>query len=172
MGTRNASRYTRFLDAADMSLTPSNATTGVWASQLASNIYSFHKAAAATTSVINLPVPRSFGQLKSDDLGPSIIKVYYKVATADLTSAPTAVLNKLQGPATTGIVARAAVTQALTFGGIDTVGQTSTAGDHIAIVTLAAPLVLQDNESLVLALTMGEAATSVLDIFGMQVTYA
>lgn len=172
MGTKTADRLTRFLSAADMSFNVQHATTGVWTSQLSSNIYSYHKAAAATTSVLNFGIPRSPGMSKSDDNAVAAVRVFYKVTTADLSSAPTAVLNLLTAPTTTGIVARAAVTQALTFGGIDTVGLTATAGDHIAIVTLAAPQVMNNNTTLVLALTMNEAATSVLEIFGMQITYA
>lgn len=167
----NAKATTRFFSAADLGLTAANATTGVWASQLAANIYSLHKAAAATTSVVNIPIPPSPRSEPNDDAQPSVIKVYYKVATADLSAAPTAVLNQITAPTGTGIVARAAVTQVLSFGGVDAVGTTATAGDHIAIVTVTTPATKPDTDAYVLALTMNEAATSVLDIFGAQVTY-
>lgn len=172
MGSKPASSFKKWYGAADLPLLPSNATTGAWASQLSSNIYSLHKAAAATNSVMNIPVPKSHATGRSDAMAVTEVRVFYKVATADLSSAPTAILNKLTAPNTTGIVARTAVTQALTFGGIDAVGLTATAGDHEAIVTPAAPVTQNDNDTLVLSLTMNEAATSVLDIFGMQVTYA
>lgn len=163
---------TRFYSDRELGLSPSSATTGVWASQLSSGITSLHKAAAATTSVVNLPIPKSGGGQYNEDKLVSVIKVFYKVATADLTSSPTAVLEKITAPTGTGIVAKTDVAQTVTFGGVEAVdGKTSTSGDHILIVTVTAPAQLANTDSLVLEVTMGEAATSVLDIFGIQVTY-
>jgi hypothetical protein len=165
----------RSYSAAQLGLQAGNATTGVWATQLSSNIYSLHKAAAATTSVVNLGIPGGprGGIPTNEDAQVSIIEVFYKVSTANLTSAPTAILNLLTMPGGTGtgIVARSAVTQVLTFAGVDTVGTTSTNGDHIAVVTITTPFTMLDSDHLNLSLTMNEAATSVLDIFGITVTY-
>ena len=161
----------RVFSVAGLGVTAASARTGAWTFALASNIVSLNKAAASTTSVVNIPVPHSPRSEPNDDAQVSIIKVYYKVTTANLTSAPTAVLNQITGPTATGIVARTAVTQVLSFGGVDTVGTTATSGDHIAIVTVTTPSSAPDTDSYVLALTMNEAGTSVLDIFGAQVTY-
>jgi hypothetical protein len=93
-----------------------------------------------------------------------------------LTSAPTVVLQKITEPGAggTGLGAIAAVTQALTFSGIDTIGKVSgagAAGSHVGVVTITGPAYLSDQESLFATFTMNEAATSVLDIFGIAVTY-
>ncbi len=152
-----------------------SATTGAWISALTSNIFSFHKAAAGTTSVVNISIPPGprGGLPTNDDAQVSIIELFYLVATTNLTSAPTAILNLLTMPggAGTGIVARSAVTQVLTFAGVDTVGTTATNGNHIAVVTITTPFTMLDSDHLSLSLTMNEAATSVLDIYGITVTY-
>ena len=157
----------RTYSPAALALTPSNATTGVWASQLASNVYSFHKAAAGTTSVVNISVPKTEDPGSEDNKIKSIA-VQYKVSTANLTSAPTAVLNKITYNAD-GTTTRAAVTQTLAFSGLNAVG--TAIGDYWATVTITTPAQLADNEDYVLALTMNEAATSVLDINAVQVDY-
>jgi hypothetical protein len=159
-----------------LSMTAANATTGVWtlalsAAAVPTGYVGLHKAAAATTSVVHFNVPRG---PKSGRIGK--IEVFYQVTTAALTSAPTAVLNKhtIPGGTGTGLAALAAVTQTLTFAGIDAVGTAAgaaAAGAHIAVVTITTPATLADYEALALTLTMNEAATSVLDITGMAVTW-
>ena len=154
-----------------------SATTGVWTMALSAagtpaGTFTLHKAAAATNSVLHFPIPLS----PLEDARPAIIEVYYLVTTADLTTAPAAVLNKMTYPTSggTGLAALAAVAQTLTFGGIDTIGKVSgagAAGSHVAIITVTTPSLLADTDGLHLQLTMGEAATSVLDIFGATVTY-
>lgn len=166
----------RVLSPLQLGMTAANATTGVWtlalsAAALPSGYVGLHKAAAATTSVVHFNIPRDpkGGRL-------SVIEVFYQVTTADLSSAPTAVLNKftLPGGAGTGLAALAAVTQVLTFAGVDAVGIASgaaAAGAHIAVVTVSTPFALADDEVLALKLTMNEAATSVLDITGLALTW-
>ena len=163
-----------------LGLTAANATTGVWALLLSqtgmpAGMVTLHKNAAATNTVIHFGIPQGpkGGLPTCEDARVSIIEVFYKVQTANLSSAPTAVLNKITNPgaAGTGIAALAAVTQSLTFAGVDSVGTTSTNGDHIAVITVTTPFTPNDNESLHLQLTMNEAGTTVLDITGMSVTY-
>ncbi len=62
----------------------------------------------------------------------------------------------------------------VTFAGVDTVGTAfgaGAAGSHIMVMTLATPYNIVDADSLVATITMNEASTSVLDIFGISVTY-
>ena len=164
----------RSYDILTLGLDPNAATTGVWTTQLSSNLLSLHKAAAATTSVVTIPIPRS-PRLPSLAIGPflqvAVIEVFYKVTTANLTSAPTAVLNRQTAPGGlgTGTVARLAINQTLTFAGLDTIGTIQ--GDHIAVITPSPLPILDDYDSMYVTLTMNEAATSVLDIFGITVTY-
>ena len=178
----------RTFTAAELGVHPDNFSAGAWYSLLSSGIYSLHKDPAASESVINIPLPRvqrpdyptqeRLGWESKYDLNPIIksIEVFYKVTGADLSSAPTAVLNKQTYPGDTGsgLVSNAAVTQALTFAGVDAIGIASgadAAGSHIAVVTLTTPTTYAETEAFVLSLTMNEAATSELDIFGIAISF-
>jgi len=170
MAGQNATGTTRFFGVRDLGLQPNDFTGGTWTVAASSNIWRANKAAAATTSVIHLPVPRSPRGFTAEDYAPASIACFYSVATAALSSAPTAVLNLITAPTATGTVARSAVTQTIAFSGLDSVGTAT--GDHIATVSITTPAVLLDTDHLYLALTMNEAATSVLNFFGIRVTYS
>lgn len=172
----------RSFSIAQLGVFPASATTGVWTEQLSTGMFSLHKAAAATTSVVSIQIPHGpqggiGGISTNQDTNIQLIELFYLVSTADLTSAPTVALNKVTLPGGllgTGFAANATVTQTLTFAGVDTIGKVSgagAAGSHIAVVTLTTPAVLADTDALILTITMGEAAASVLDIFGVTVTY-
>lgn len=173
----NSGALKRSYNAMQLGANVDSATTGAWTMALSAagvpaGTHTLHKAAAATVSVLHLPIPTSV----IEDARPAIIEVFYLVTTANLTSAPTFVLNKMTYPggSGTGLAALAAVTQTLTFAGVDAVGTAAgagAAGSHIAVITITSPSLLQDTDSLHLQLTMNEAATSVLDIFGITVTY-
>lgn len=174
----NSRTLKRSYNVAQLGMSPTNFTTGVWTTQLSSGLFSLHKAAAGTTSVVNIPVPHHprGGLPTNEDAAISIIEVFYLVSTANLTSAPTAVLARHTQPGGlgTGFVAEAAITQVLSFAGVDTVGTAfgaGAAGSHIAVVTVTTPSTLPDTDALVVELTMNENAASVLDIFGISVTY-
>ena len=144
-----------------------------------SGLVSYRKAAAATTSVVQIQIPHAprGGFPYNEDTAISIIEVFYAVTTAALTSAPTVVLNKqtYPGGTGTGFAATSTIAQSLTFAGVDAVGTAAgagAAGSHIAVVTVSTLAAALDTESTILTITMNEAATSVLDIFGITVTYA
>jgi|SRR5687768_3214433 len=165
----NSSARARFYNVAELGLHAGNATTGVWATALASNKYTLRKAAAATTSVVNIPVPKAQQGQYEEDARVATIRIDYTVSTAALSSAPTVILNNLKFDSTNGDLERTAVTQTVTFGGLDAVG--TAVGDHFALVTVTTPTALTEDESLVVSITMNEAATSVLDLNGIKVTY-
>lgn len=146
---------------------------GTWADDLASNVLSFKHSDANDTSVVAIPIPKAnIGPWTQN--APSIIKVPYTVVTADLDAAPTAVLDKQVWSSSTGIVTRSAVTQVLTFAGVDTVGVAAgagAAGTHIAVVTITTPEHLGEGEAYFLELTLNAGATTVLNIQGLEVTY-
>ncbi len=177
----NARTIKRSYGVLELGVNVDTATTGAWTMALSAagapaGTLSFHKAAAGTTSVLHIGIPQSPWGGSNDNAQVSIIEFFYLVTTADLTSAPTVVLNKMTYPggAGTGLAALAAVTQSLTFAGVDSIGKVSgagAAGSHIAVVTITTPAALTDQQSLHLQLTMGEAAGSVLDVFGISVTY-
>lgn len=158
----------RTFSVAEIPLTPSSATTGVWASQLASNKLTFHKAAAATTSVVNIPIKKDAAP-GSEDNRIASISVSYTVATAALSSAPTAALRVLTTDATSGALTATTIAGALTFSGTNTVG--TAAGTYFATFTPTTPTQIADTSSVILELTMNEAATSVLDINSVKVDY-
>lgn len=168
----------RSYNVAQLGFQLGNATTGAWTTQLSSGLYSLHKAAAGTTSVLNIPIPHAprGGNPTNEDAQVSIVEIFYLVSTANLTSAPTIACNKqtYPGGTGTGFVANATVTQVLSFAGVDTVGTAfgaGAAGSHIAVMTISTPITLIDTDSLIATITMNEGATSVLDIFGITVTY-
>mgnify|MGYP001591717419 FL=1 len=109
---------TRLFNCGDVTI---KGMTGTWAEDLASNVFSYKHTDADDTSVVAIPVPRYNGG-KTWRNSPSIIKVTYTVTTAALEAAPTAVLDKMSWASATGVTTRSAVTQALTFGGVDAVG--------------------------------------------------
>ena len=152
------------------SLNP-QATTGVWAYQLAASIISFHKAAAATVSVVSFAIPHMDKGGLYQEGAVTKISLQYKVATAVLTTAATAILHKLTTNPTTGVTTEAAEPQTLTFSGTDATGGTSAVGTFNAIVTVTTPNVLDDNTKYVLEITFNEAATTVLDVYGANITY-
>lgn len=173
----------RAFNCLQLGMTAANATTGAWTLALSSaavpsGMVNLHKVAAGTTSVVHFNIPHGprGGLPTNEDAQVVTIEVFYQVTTANLTSAPTAVLNKYTTPGATGtgLGALAAVTQVLSFAGVDSVGTAAgagSAGAHIAVITITTPFTLADYENLALQLTMNEAATSVLDITGIAVTY-
>jgi hypothetical protein len=175
----NSSYRLRFFNVLELGLTAANATTGVWtlalsAAGVPASTVSLDKAAAGTTSVIHIPVPRAQKAEAQEDGQATVLKLFYNVTTANLTTAPSVVLNKVSQNTSTGLNTITAITQAITFAGVDAIGKVAgaaAAGSHIAVVTITTPVTLADNETLIATFTMGEAATSVLDITGMSVAY-
>ena len=175
----SSSANKRFFTVSELGLTAASATTGAWtlalsAAGVPAGVVSLDKAAAATNSVIHIPVPKDLKESKQEDGQVASFALVYNVTTADLTTAPSCVLKKFSYSTATGLTATATQTTTIAFTGIDTVGKVSgaaAAGSHIATVSITTPFSLADNESLVATFTMGEAATSVLDITGLQVTY-
>lgn len=169
----NARTLKRSYNVLQLGMTAANAVTGVWALQ-SGTLWSLHKAAAGTVSVVHIPIPQApkGGLPTNEDAQVSIIEVFYLVGTAVLTSAPTVAINRqtYPGGTGTGVAATTAGTPAptLTFAGLDGVG--TAIGSHIAVMTYATPYNLVDTDSLIAAVTMNEGATSVLDIFGITVT--
>lgn len=175
----NSSSNGRFFTVSELGLSAASATTGVWtlalsAAGVPANTVSLDKAAAATTSVVHIPIPKAPNGRYLEDGPVASFSLFYNVTTADLTTAPAVALYKYTMNTSTGLVVIAAITQTIAFGGIDAVGKVSgagAAGSHIATCTITTPAALANNESLVSKWTMGEAATSVLDITGLSVTY-
>lgn len=150
-------------------------TTGTWAFATASNITTFDHTDGDDTSILTIPVPKPDFGLGWQN-APSAINVTYTLTTADLDAAPTAVLNKLSYNSSTGVVTRSAVTQAtIAFGGVDSTGTAAgagAAGTHIVTVAPATIEALDDTENYVLELTFNAAATTVLKVTTISVSYA
>jgi len=171
----NARTLKRSYNVLQLGMTAANSITGVAALSQASGLWSLNKAAAATVSVLHVPIPPApkGGLPTNEDAQLSIVEFFYIVGAANFTSAPTIVLNRQTYPGGTG-TGTAAVTAGgpaptLTFAGLDGVG--TAIGSHIAVATYAAPYNLVDSDSLIAALTMNEAATSTWQFFGLTATY-
>ena len=149
-------------------------TTGAWTWATTSNVQTFKHTAAAESSIVSLPVPDPKLPGKTQN-APSKITVAYTVVTADLSGAPTAVLNKYSYASSTGVTTRTAVTQAtLTFGGVDSVGTASgagAAGTHTVVIQPATVAALADNEKYLAEITFPCAATSAVGITNVEFTY-
>jgi len=166
----NSRTRKRNLSVLDLGLTAANSVTGVAALTITGGTAKLTKAAAATVSVVNIPVPKQPIDAGFEDGRIASVSVAYSVATAGLTGAPTATLNKQTINATTGAVTTATIAGTLTFVGTNAVG--TAIGDYIATFTVTAPAATADTDALFLALTMNEAATSVLSINGASVDYS
>ena len=175
----NSSQNKRFYTPVELGLSAASATTGAWtlafsAAGAPTSTVSLDKAAAATNSVLHITLPKGSKGNGYEDSPIASFALFYNTTTADHTTAPAVVLRKYTMNTTTGLVVIATVATTLVFSGVDAIGKVSgaaAAGAHIATATITTPAALLDNESLVSTWTMGEAATSVLDITGMQVTY-
>jgi len=150
--------------------------TGTWAFVLASNVLTFDHTDADDTSTVAIAIPAAnFGPGWQDEIKK--ISVTYTVVTAALDAAPTAVLNRNSWVASTGVYTRAAVTQTLTFEGVDTVGTAAgagAAGTHVAVITIADADLLNRTtlRNYLLELTFNAAATTSLKITGISIDYA
>jgi len=165
-------RLTRFYSSDDLGWVAGNFVTGTWTKTVGSNIIYWRKTATDETSTLYTTVPHSTSGLYGEDAKVSVVTIPYVIGTADLDAAPTATMNKISIPAATGVVARAAVTQVLSFGGDDAVGVAfASGGQHTAIITVTTPLLLTDEETLNVELAVNAAAGTTIDFYGMQVTY-
>ena len=167
-----ANKLTRFYHALELGMTATNFTVGTWAFDLTSNVVTFLKAAADNTSVVIIPIPASPNGALGEDRQVSIIKIPYVVGIADLDAAPSAVLDLVSIPATTGVAARSAIAETETFTGDDAVGIAfASGGQHVHIITVDTPVTTQTDEHLILEWTVNAAATSTVRFYGIEVTY-
>src|SRR5438128_176372 len=119
----NSRTLKRSFNVAHLGVQLQNFTTGVWTTQLSSGLFSMHKAAAASTSVLNIPIPHGprGGIPTNEDGQVSIIEMFYLVGTANLTSAPTAAMNRHTFPGGTGtgfVAVTTTPTATVTFAGV------------------------------------------------------
>lgn len=158
----------RSFSVIELGMSPSNATTGAWTLQLSAGKITLNKAAAATTSVVNIPIKKD-ADAGAEDKKVASVAFEYSVATAALSAAPTAVLNINTVNPTTGALTSSTVAGTLTFAGTNTVG--TAVGDYIATFAITTPVQLADTDSAFLTVTMNEAATSVLNLNGVKIDY-
>lgn len=151
-------------------------SAGSWNQVVASNKVTLNKTAAADTSVLYFEVPRDLHGSGLNSSGISNIKVAYSVATASLSSAPTVVVDEVSCDPTSGVTTRTAVTSTISFTGTNTVG--TAAGTYQAVIPLdlgynssATGAFLSESDALVVELTFVAAATTVLKVLGVTVTY-
>lgn len=152
-----------------------NATVGTWALTLASNILSLDKSAADNTSVLHIPVnvPR-----RADFYGVQItgVNVFAVVTTADLDAAPTLVLSRQDYDlvdATASATSAVSATTIATTAGAGVV-VTADANDRLWSFAVDSPAADYGTEvkcDYHAVLTINAAATSVVKIYGVEVTY-
>ena len=146
--------------------------TGTWtdaAGAIAGSIAK-SKAAADNTGVVSIPItiPQNSVALQGAKLVS--IDVWWECLTAAM-DAVTAVINKMVLPADTAAFAAAS---ALAFSydtGHDTAAERLTLEQHKMTLTLTTPIFLDDDDLIILQMTMDAAATSALTFFGARANY-
>ena len=145
---------------------------GTWANVIASNLMSFNHTAAAESAVSVHFIPkRLFTPNYTGAQALQKIAVIYSVGTADLSGAPTAVLDQVTQNATTRVTSRVAAVQTLAFTGANTGGITAAGANYAAEVSITTPILLPATDTYVLEMTWPCAATSVLKIFGFELYF-
>jgi hypothetical protein len=144
--------------------------TGTWtqaAGQVAGTI-AMHKAAAAETTVVTIPVevPTNAIQLQGSKIAS--IEVDFEVLVADCTSLSVTV-NKVTRGADTAVATVTALTQGTLSPALTSA---KTVEQHKLIIPLATQIFLLNTEILLVALTFVCPATTTLDILGAVVNFA
>ncbi len=140
--------------------------TGTWtdaAGQVAGTIVK-HKAAAAETSVVNIPIiiPSNSVALQGSKL--ESIEIDFEILVAALTT-HTAVVNKV----TRGADGAVAVVAAQTFTydtGHDAAGERVDVDQHKMTLTITTPFFVDNDEYVLVELTMVAPATTTIDVLG------
>lgn len=142
--------------------------TGTWteiAGQVAGTICK-HKAAAAETSVITIPITIPSNSVGQKGSYLKSIEVDYEIQVADLTSL-TPVVNKV----TRGADTAAAVVAAQTFTQTPTAANAKVVEQHKLVITLDNPLWIDNDEYVLVQLTAVAPATTTLDLLGAVANY-
>lgn len=153
-----------------LGLTAANATTGAWLLGLSSGQWTLSKAAAATTTVLTVPIPTDFPKPGTEDSKIKTIKFAYTVGVAAITTAPSVVLST-QVFATTGALTDSTIANTLTFLGSDAATNGKTVASHVGIVTIDTPAAITNLTDLILTITIGEASTTTLQFNGLIIDY-
>ena len=146
--------------------------TGTWsdaAGQVAGTVCK-QKAAADNTATLTIPItlPQNSVAMKGSYL--KSLNVYWENRTADL-DALTAVINKAVLPAT-GSAFAAVAAQAFSYDtGHDVAGERITQDQHTMTLTLTTPIWLDNDDLIMLVLTVDAAAGSVFDFYGVRANY-
>jgi hypothetical protein len=142
--------------------------TGTWtevAGQVAGTICK-HKAAAAETTVVTIPITVPSNSVALQGAKLTSIEVDYEVLVADCTSI-TATLNKV----TRGADLAVAVVTAVTFTQSPTAALSKVTDQHKLVVSLTTPAWVGNGEYYLLQLSCVCAATTQLDFLGAVANY-
>lgn len=143
--------------------------TGTWtdiAGQVAGTICR-HKAAAAETSIVNIPItiPSNSVALKGAYL--KSVEVDYEILTAACTSVTAAIIKVVRGvDGAVGVVSAPAVTQDLTAA-----TDAADVDQHRLIVTVTTPEWIDNDAYYFLKLTIIAAATTTVDLLAAVANY-
>jgi hypothetical protein len=143
-------------------------TTGSWSYSYSGNLVSFVKTPNADTTTLSFEFERDLSTADGNT-GITRVSINYVVATASLSSAPTATVNKVTIDPSTRVVSRSAVTQAITFSGTNTVG--TAAGTYTADITFDQSAITF-GEAFTVEITFVAAATTALSVNGAELNYA
>ena len=150
--------FSQFIPPTDVHL-----VTGTWtmiAGQVAGTIV-LHKAAAAETTIVTIPVEIMSNSVALQGNKLASIEIDYEVLVAACTTV-TAVINKV----TRGIEGAVAVVAAQPFTQSPTAANSALVEQHKLVLTITTPFWLDNDEYVLVQLTMVAAATTQIDILG------
>jgi hypothetical protein len=144
--------------------------TGTWttpAGQVAGTIVE-HVAAADQTGLVNIPILIPSCSMASVGHGAYLtsIEIDYEILTADC-DAFTFVINKVTRGADTAV----AVVAAQTFTQTPTAANAKTTDQHKAILTITTPFWLDNDEYVLVEVTVNQALTTTVDFLGAVANY-
>jgi len=148
--------FSQFIPPTDVHL-----VTGTWtmiAGQVAGTIV-LHKAATAETAVVTIPIVIPSNSVALNGAKLASIEIDYEVLVAACTTV-TAVINKI----TRGIEGAVAVVAAQTFTQSPTAANSALVEQHKLVLTITTPFWVDNDEYVLVQLTMVAAATTQIDI--------
>ncbi len=145
-------------------------SAGTWTPTYASNVSKDVRGTAEAAFALHIPIVLPGSNLGLQGAKLHSIDVWWKTATASLTSFAAPELNKIALPAHGVAVSGAELTTTLDADH-DTEAERVDQDDHKMIVTLETPVFLEDDYAYILYMALEAAATTAFTLYGAQANF-
>jgi hypothetical protein len=145
-------------------------SAGTWTPTYSSNVHSDVRGAAEASFVLHIPIPLPASESGLQGAKLESIDVWYKVATANMSSSNAPTLNQVTLPADTVAVTGAAITTSLDADH-DTEGERVAQASHKMTITVTTPVFLEKDNAYFLYVPFEAAAGSVFTLYGAQANF-